>query len=833
MIRLEGSRGLKLLQATRAHNNPTRRVFRWFIFVLGSLALGFWLVSLFAAVNNFILGIAQITIGIAILVLMNELHFSGHVERVLPKIGLVEKANEPNWLQNTNLADYVSVELANVLARSANQNNFDFQAFFKVLLTEKTTSLILSRAGLAGKLIEDIEVTAAPAVELPVAEVEPLLAYAAVIAAEGQYQQIHLSHVLLALLEHNQAFANLIFSYKVEREDLEASIEWYLTNKRRAYRKFFWEKGKVGMYGIGRDWASGYTPTLSQFARDVGRYLGDPSLQVKIGGYQNAVDQIEAAVSSTRKANVLLVGEPGIGKKTIINGFAARIASGDVPRSLADKHVMELDTGRLLAGLNDRGELEARLIKVLNDATRAGNIILFVNNFQTLLSGEEGKVGSINAAEILLPYLDTPNLQIIAGTTPADYHAIIARQSAVAGQFNRIDLEEPSSDETKIILRDVALHLEAKLGVFISTKILRTTVEDSSRYLAKLPRPENAIRVLESASTIASQDNKVVEIKDVKAAITQLSKVPVGDVEQTEKEKLVNLEEILHQRVIGQDEAVTAVAQALRRARSGLSSGKRPIGSFMFLGPTGVGKTETAKALAENYFGSEKAMIRLDMSEYQSPASLAQLIGSSTEAQESGAGQLTSAVRDTPFSLVLLDEIEKAHSDILNIFLQILDEGQVKDGLGRVVDFTNTIIIATSNAGSELIRQAVQAKQSNEELKKKLLDYVQSQGLFRPEFLNRFDAIVSYKPLTEEQLLKIVDLQLGGLNKRLKEEGITVVLNETAKQKLATLGYQPEFGARALKRVLQDKVENIVANKLLKGEVQRGQNLEITGEMIK
>lgn len=524
MIQLQGSRGLKLAKATRSHDSQIRKFFRWLVFALAALSVGIWLVSLFVVVNNFLLGIAEIIIGLAILFLMAELHFVGYIEQVLPKVSLKNKATDSNWLQTTNLADYVSVELANVLVSSRQEAGFNFAAFVKALLEEKTTKTILARAGLVGEIDQENVDLQAPPVDRPITEVEPVIAYAATLAVEAGYPQIHLSHVLLALVEHNQAFANLVFSYKIEKPDLVASIDWFLANQRRSRRRFFWEKGKVGIYGIGRDWASGYTPTLSRFAKDIGRYLPDFNLQLEIVGYQQAIDRLESALSSTRKANVLLVGEPGVGKKTVVNGLAARIASGEVPRVLADKHVMELDTGRVLAGLSDRGALEARLIKVLNDATTAGNIILFINNFQTLLSGEEGKVGSINAAEILLPYLNSGNLQIIAATTPADFHSTIARQSAVAEQFNEVELEELGQEDTKVALRDVAIQLEAKLGVFFSTKVLRVAVENASRYFAQVPRPENAIRVIEGAATIASQRDKIVSIKNIEESISQLSK---------------------------------------------------------------------------------------------------------------------------------------------------------------------------------------------------------------------------------------------------------------------------------------------------------------------
>jgi ATP-dependent Clp protease ATP-binding subunit ClpC len=354
--------------------------------------------------------------------------------------------------------------------------------------------------------------------------------------------------------------------------------------------------------------------------------------------------------------------------------------------------------------------------------------------------------------------------------------------------------------------------------------VIRTVVADADRYLHQEPRPENAISLLEAVATAAANRAEYIVTPDtVNSVVTEISKVPVGSVGEDEKDKLLNLETILHGKVVGQNEAVNAVAQALRRARSGLSGGKRPLGSFLFLGPTGVGKTETAKALAGAYFGDEAAMLRFDMSEYQSAAALGQLIGSATEAQSGGSGQLTSQVRDKPFSLLLLDELEKAHPDVLNIFLQVLDDGHLTDGLGQKIDFTNTIIIATSNAGSEFIREQVAAGKTSEQFQAELLNQLQSQGIFRPEFVNRFDAVIAFHPLTTDELTQIVDLQLIDLNKRLAEEGVTIALTPAAKAELAKRGYQPEFGARALRRVMQTALEDIVANRLLAGTIQRGQ----------
>ncbi len=841
MIRLEGSLGLQLARIEDRHDAYRWRIVRLLGLMLVTIGAFYWFAVLagLTQLQPVWLGLAQMVVGIAILGGLVELYYHEHLLRVLPPRTLANLAGQPDWIQTVNLADYASRELARVLAGSsrppalvpasgtgpAGGGSYDMQAFLRSLLEQPSARQILLRAGLVDGLTQT-NGDQSPTLPQAIDGVEPLLQYAAVEAASGSHYHIQLSHVLVALLEHYQPFADLLFTHKVAKDDLLASIDWFVRVRVVDRHHFFWERGKVGIWGIGRDWAAGYTPTLGRYARDLSMYLRDRDLQTQIVGRDDEISQVEAALASQRRANVLLVGLPGVGKKTIVNGLAARIASGDVPRSLANKHVFELDVNRLLASSNS--SLEDRLLHVLSDAAHAGNIILFIDNIHTLFAAAYGKVGTINATEILLPFLQSGRVQLIGATTPADYHSVLAVQGAVAGSFTRVDIDEPSDAEALVLLGNVALYLEAQQAVLITVPVLRRSIAMARRYVHKTPIPESAIRVLEAA-LIAAANRKatVVSTDDVDVVVSRMSRVPVGDATRDEKDRLLNLEAILHERVIGQDEAIAAVASALRRARAGVTSTKRPIGSFLFVGPTGVGKTETAKALAAAYFGSDQTMIRLDMSEFQSPSSLARLIGAPTEVQAAGPGALASAVRDNPFSLVLLDEIEKAHPDVLNLFLQVLEDGRATDGRGELVDFTNTIIIATSNAGSDFIRQQVKAGVASDQFKEQLLETLQREGTFRPEFLNRFDAVVTYQPLSEAQLLTIVDLQLGSLNARLREQGIQVALTDDAKATLARLGYQPEFGARALRRVLQDKVENGIADRLLKGEVARGQTVTL------
>ncbi len=832
MIRLEGALGPTIALAEASHDRGGWVVTRTAGAVACVAGLLYWLAVTVGLVDfdSLLVGLAQLVVGIGILFAIYELYYHVQLKNLLPAVPITEQSRADDWLSRVNLADYVSWEVGRMLLASATpDDSFDMDRFLRALLAEENARVFFARAGLTGPIDETAGRSAAPPpIDVPVTTVEPLIQFAAIKAVERGHRRIHVSHILLAMAEHHPGFVNLLFAHKVEPDDLIEAIDWFERTRDQTRHHFFWERGKVGIWGIGRDWAAGYTPTLSQYAVDLAKYYTTSGLQTQIVGRTQVITQIEQVLASQQRSNVLLVGLPGVGKKTVVNGLAARIAAGDAPRSLADRHVMELDVGGLLAGQSERGQLEERLLRVLRDVAQAGNIILFINNIHTLMNAQPGKIGAINASEVLLPFLRSGRIQLIGATTPSEYHALIAPQSALAGAFRKIDLEEPSPEDSIILLEDVALYLESRYGVFVPVPSLRKAVYLGQRYIRREPLPQSGIRVLEAAALQVANDHKrYVTTHAVETVVTEIAKVPVGDLQVTEKNKLLRLEAQLHERVIGQDEAISAISNALRRARSGLASGKRPIGSFLFLGPTGVGKTETARALASVYYGAESAMIQLDMSEFQTPASLARLIGAPTEAQTASGGQLTSAIKDAPFSLLLLDEIEKAHPDILNVFLQVLEDGRASDGRGEVVDFSNAIIIATSNAGSDFIRRQVQRGVPAEQFRDELMNQIQASGQFRPEFLNRFDALVAFKPLTQPQLLQIVDLLQAGLNRRLAEEKVTVRLTDAAKERLAQLGYQPEFGARALRRVLQDRVENLVAERLLTGNISRGQTVTI------
>jgi len=651
-------------------------------------------------------------------------------------------------------------------------------------------------------------------------------------ALDNQRGSVNVGDILLGLIQKSDVFKRLMFEIKIEEADIKRIVEWHeLLESYSARQKLpFWEKESLG--GIGRDWSFGYTPMLNQFARNLNQEI-EFAGETHVYGRDREVDEIERILAKVGSNNALLVGEQGIGKKTIVKGFVSRIVQGKVLPALRYMQVFQVDTGAILSGSNNANEIASRIKGLFNEAARAGNIILFFDSFHALVSKKEG-VGQVNTSEIILPYLQGA-VRVIGATTIEDYHRDIESSPGVAAVFDKVKVKEPNEEETTKVLEEMIPFIEHRDGVFWPYQSLKEVVRVAARYIQNVPFPQKAIEIVGEVSVEAAESGKkIITVKEIDDLVGRKLDVPVTQAEGEEAKKLLNLEEFLHLRVIGQDEAISAIASAMRRARAGIQAKNRPIGVFLFLGPTGVGKTETSKALAEAYFGSEKSMIRIDMTEYQEQSSIYRLIGSPPAAGSEGEkGQLTTAVSDRPFSLVLLDEIEKAHRDLITIFLQVFDDGRLTDGTGRVVDFTNTIIIATSNAGSELIRENLLKGIRGEEMKKSLLDYLQNQGIFRPEFLNRFDAVVAFHPLNEQQIAQVAQLMLKGLAERMAEKEITLKFTSAAVQKLAKVGFDPVYGARPMRRVIQDKVENALATALLAGQIKRGSTVIIDEADIK
>jgi ATP-dependent Clp protease ATP-binding subunit ClpC len=637
------------------------------------------------------------------------------------------------------------------------------------------------------------------------------------------------------------------------------------------------------------------TPTLNQFGRDLTELAREGKFDPTIGR-DKEIERVIQILSRRTKNNPCLIGEPGVGKTAIAEGLAQKIVEGNIPELLKDKRVFTLDLSSMVAGAKYRGEFEERLKKAMDEVRKAGNVILFIDEMHTII-GAGAAEGAIDASNILKPALARGEIQVIGATTLNEYRKHVEKDSALERRFQPITVGEPSQEETIEILKGIRDKYEAHHRVKITDGALEAAARLSSRYITDRYLPDKAIDLIdeaaskvrlkaftapvdvkmleeqleklakekedairlqefEKAAAIRDQEQKLKaqhekikddwyqknqtrtdtvtedEIADIVASWTG---IPVKRLAEEESERLMKMEDVLHERVIGQDEAVKAVSKAIRRGRVGLKDPKRPIGSFIFLGPTGVGKTELSKALAEALFGNENAMIRIDMSEYMEKFTVSRLVGSPPGyvGYDEG-GQLTEKVRRKPYSVLLFDEIEKAHPDVFNILLQILEDGRLTDSQGRTVDFRNTVIIMTSNVGGRMITEPKRlgfvvtddAAKNYEDMKNNVMSELKKT--FRPEFLNRVDDIIVFHPLSEDNIRSIVGIMLDVLVKRLAQNGITLEVSDEAKAHLAKKGFDPVFGARPLRRSIQTMVEDKLAEQMLDGTVKAGDTVRVS-----
>ena len=635
---------------------------------------------------------------------------------------------------------------------------------------------------------------------------------------------------------------------------------------------------------------------LNEFGRNLNELVEQGKIDPVIGR-DTEIERVIQVLCRRTKNNPALLGEPGVGKTAIAEGLAQRIVNGNVPELLRNKEVFTLDIGSMVAGARYRGDFEERLKKVMDEVKKDSNIILFIDEMHTLI-GAGSAEGSLDAANILKPELARGDIQCIGATTLDEYRKHIEKDAALERRFQPITVNEPSEEDAIAILKGIRDKYEAHHSVEISDEAIEAAVKLSGRYISDRFLPDKAIDLIDEAASrvrlqtytappdikaleeelerlskekeaaVISQEYekaamyrdreketqaelnrlteewkngatakaKVVTGEDIAQIVSKWTGVPVTKLQAEDTERLLHMEEILHQRVVGQDEAVKAVSRAVRRAQSGLKSPKRPIGSFLFLGPTGVGKTELARALAEVLFDDEDAVIRVDMSEYMEKHSVARMVGAPPGyVGHDEGGQLTEAVRRKPYSIVLLDEIEKAHPDVFNILLQVLDDGRLTDSQGRTVDFKNTVIIMTSNIGASHIKNSTvgfgtagngeENKAEYDKMKSRVMEAL--KAAFRPEFLNRVDETIVFHALEKEHIMQIVDLMMKDLHKRLAEQNITMEVTAEAKAKLVEDGYDPAYGARPLRRTIQRQVEDPLAEDLLRGRYQAGDVVKV------
>jgi ATP-dependent Clp protease ATP-binding subunit ClpC len=648
------------------------------------------------------------------------------------------------------------------------------------------------------------------------------------IAQKKEKKVVEINDILVAQSKIDPIFKKHLMDVDLKPDDVGNLVHWQEALKERIEkRKKFWEwENLIKLGSIGKNWAAGYTITLDQYSTDWTEVIKRRGFE-EIIGHKQALEHLERVLAREELHNALLVGEPGSGRKSLIHALAKKVLFGQSLPEINYKRIVELDVVSVLASSQSAEEVAAILERIFNEAALAGNVILVIDEFYNFVTQPKGALGVVDISGILARYLPLKTFRLIGITSYYGLHLFVEKNPAILNLMEKVEVKELSEEETILILGDRALQMENKYKKIIPYQTIKSIVKYSSRYITDFPFPKKAIDLLEGVMVYTLRYGKypVVLPEYVTKVVSEITDIPLGEIEIKEREVLLNLENLIHKRIIDQEEAIKEISAALRRARSGVAIRKGPMGSFLFLGPTGVGKTETAKALAEFYFGSEKRMIRLDMSEFQNLSDIPRLIGS-VEME----GLLTTRVKENPFTLVLLDEFEKAHPNILNLFLQVFDEGWITDGLGRKIDFTNTIIIATSNAGYQIILEALKEKIEWQRVKEKLLDFIFKKGIFRPELINRFDGVIVFKPLSKDDLLNIAELLLKKLKKLLSEKEIEFIITDRLKEKIVQLSFTPEFGARQMERVVQDKVGNPLAFALLSGKIKKGDKIEVDPE---
>lgn len=626
--------------------------------------------------------------------------------------------------------------------------------------------------------------------------------------------------IVKQLPQHNSLLANM----KIDFQDIEETIKWYERIKALIEEH---NKKPLRTGGIARDWSFGYTPLLSRFAQNISANISGQMLTTKLAAHESTLEQMMKIFSSGGRQNIALIGADGAGKSTVVSAFAEMLIDGHqgVPGSLMYQQVFMLDASSLVSVASGRGELENLVTMILNEAFLSKNVILCLDNAQLFF--EEG-IGSVDLSNVLLPILEAGRLRMILTMDEQRFLQISQTKPQLAHALNTIAIQPSNESETMKIMRDQLVLFEAQHKVRYMYQALAEAYRVGDRYVQDLVMPGKALKILEAAASYASDGLVTAQSVDDAIEKTLGIKISVASLSD-EREKLLNLESLIHQRMINQSRAVTVVSDAIRRARTGVRNQNRPIGAFLFLGPTGVGKTELSKALADVYFGGEGSMIRLDLNEFVRPDDVARLIADGAH----DPGSLTAQVQKKPFSVVLLDEIEKAHPQVLTTLLQLLDEGILRDENNREISFRDTIVIATSNAGADRIREYIERGYQLEQFEQTFIDELINANLFRPEFLNRFDEIVLFRPLGKEELLQVVDLILAGVNKTLAPQKIQVAVEEEGKKLLVEAGYDPRLGARPMRRVVQRAVENTVAKQMLAGTIAPGSTTIITAGQIR
>lgn len=637
----------------------------------------------------------------------------------------------------------------------------------------------------------------------------------------SQFIHLTLPQLFYKMAEIYPSFKATLDQNNLKSEDVMRTALWFEKLYEKKEPSLILDLPRIkNLQGIGHNWAYGYTVELDKLSHDLTHDI--PAFPLLVGR-EEEISTIERVLLKTEANNVIVAGEPGVARHLLVETLAYRILTGHAQPALGVKRILSVNMHALISAKPSILEVKGMAEELLAEASSAGNIIICLDEIDKFVSQGEGR---IDLSDVISKFAES-SIGVIGITTPFAYHKFIQTNSTLSPLFEKVEVEAfPKEQMLEILEISIAPILEKKYHLTITYPAIVKTIVDADRYITQTPFPAKAIELLDEACVdlVTKGKKYILTAPDIDNFLTEKMHMPLGDLQKKEAEKLTNLENLLHEKIINQEEAIRVIAGALRRARLNVGNPNRPIGTFLFLGPTGVGKTETAKALASVYFNSVEKLIRFDMSQYQKEEGLERLIGS---AGSGSPGELTSKLADNPFSVLLLDEFEKADREIYNLFLTLLDEGYITDATGRKIFAKNNIIIATSNAGAEFIRERINQGIVAADLQKELLEYVQKEKIFSPELLNRFDATVVFTPLTEGQLREVAKLMLDDLNKRLSPKEISLFVDQELIRKIASLGFDPQFGARSMRRAITENIEDQIAQKLLAGEAKKGEQIQV------
>lgn len=819
-------------------------IFSWLVFILGLLAFFYYIYlnqARFIAEPMELLGVYKekssylLFFFVGLIFAMFIKYLNSEKKAALKKIRAKNLKTRMEISRGLSEEALDLVEDSYLLAAKLHQPEVNLRHLFWQLLGNIEVKMLLGRLNVDyPKLLDElkkylVDPNLPPAKEAFLSEaVKEVLARAYQEALFLKQDSVGVLNILQFAYQGDEIIKEILFDLDLGENKIKNGIEWFRTNQKIVHNMKVYRRMAALKPGgaVNRAYTSVATPILDHFSRDLTVMAKYGYFEILVGREKEMKAIFDAFESG--QYGILLVGPNGVGKRIMIEGLAQLMVKEEVPEFLKDKRLVEIDIPRLIGGASPE-EAQDRLLSMINEVLRSRNIVLYLENLEAMVGVSSGGEGSLDLAEVLADAISRQGLYCLASIGSEDYVKFV-EDKQIGEVMTTVGIKEPEEDEAIQIVESKVGFIEGKYPAYIDYNAVFSSVDMTKKYINDEFLPEKAIKVLQLAAVKATKKKggkgrSLVDKEDVAEVISETTGIPVSKVGESETEKLLSLEENIHRRLIGQDEAVKAISGSLRRARAELREGKRPIASFLFLGPTGVGKTELAKSVAEVYFGNENYMVRLDMSEYQLADSVKKMIG-----DPSGSlGYLTEAVRKKPFSLVLLDEIEKAHPDVLNLFLQLMDDGRLTDGQGRTINFTNSIVVATSNAGALYIEEAIKNGVNLNSIKEELIENHLNK-IMRPELINRFDGVVVFTPLSQEEIIFVTRLLLNKIAKSLEVKGVSLVVTDEGVKKLAALGYDPKFGARPLRRLLQDKIENEIANLVLAKKLKRRDTIIINDQ---